>query len=89
VTDEQKALLGAKAKELLENEALQKALSSLDGYYVTAWRNARTLEAREDAFRYVQVCKKIISDIEAVVKDGQISTHRINELEGRKKGFFG
>jgi hypothetical protein len=88
VNDHEKQALGLKAKELLENTLLQKTLSSLEDFYTSAWKTAKTVEAREDAYRYVQLCKKFISDIEAVTKDGQFSEHRIKELEGQKGGLL-
>lgn len=87
MTDEQISKFGAQAKELLENEILQKAMASLDEIYVEVWRKAQTVEKREDAFRYVQLCKQFKSDLQAIIKDGQIAQHRIKELEGQKGGL--
>ena len=87
MSDEQKALRGSKAKELLENSVLQETLSSLEDHYIEAWRNSKTLEAREDAFRYVQLTKRFITDLQAISKDGQFSAHRTRELEGRTRSW--
>lgn len=75
------------AKRLLDSELLQEVLSKLDETYVQAWRNGKTLEAREDAYRYVQLTKQFKADIEALVKEGQFAADRIKRLEGRR--FFG
>ena len=73
-----------RAKEVLGNEAFMGTLESLEIAYVQAWKNAKTVEAREDAFRYVQLCKKFERDLQSVVLDGQLVGKRVKELGGRK-----
>lgn len=87
MNDQEKANRGEEAKRLLENVILQEALSALDQIYIQAWRNAQTLEAREDLYRYVTITKQFKSDLEAIVKDGQFAVDRLKKLEGRKKLF--
>lgn len=87
MNDQEKINRGEEAKRLLENEILQDALLSLDGAYISAWRNAKTLEAREDLYRYVIITKQFRSDLEAVLKDGQFAVDRLKKLEGQKGGL--
>lgn len=87
MNENERSYRGDKARELLENEILREALATLDQAYINAWRKANTVEAREDAHRYVTLCKQFESDLKSVVKDGQMADHRTKELEGQKGGL--
>lgn len=87
MNENQRSHRGTEAARILENEIFKEALNALDSAYVKAWRDSKTIEAREDAFRYVQLTAKFKSDLEAVLKDGKVADHRLIELEGQKKGL--
>lgn len=78
---------GYQAKALLENELFREVLNTLDEVYTAAWREAKTPEAREDLFRYVKVCERIVTDIQSIANTGVIEQARQDELERGKKGF--
>ena len=75
---------GIEAHRILESEVTQEALSKLDAFYVNAWRNGKTLEAREDAFRYLTLLEKFKMDLRSAVTTGELEMQRQKELEGRK-----
>lgn len=87
MNDHEQAARGDEAKRLLENPILVEVIANLDATYVLAWRRAMTVEAREDAHRYMQLCKQFESDLKSLVKGGQMAAHRIKELEGQKSGL--
>lgn len=85
MTTELKAERGAIAEHLLANELLKEVLSELDGHYHRAWRDARTVEAREDLFRYVKALERFVTDLKEIALTGQIEQKRLKELEGKKR----
>lgn len=82
-----KAERGHQAELLLQNSLLKETLSNLDAEYHRAWRDAKTVEAREDLFRYVKVLERLSSDLLIVAQTGQLERARIKELETGKKGL--
>lgn len=82
-----KAERGHQAQLLLDNALLKETLSELDAEYHTAWRSAKTVEAREDLHRYVKVLERISSDLLTVAQTGQLERARLKELETGKKGL--
>jgi hypothetical protein len=84
VSDESRIHDATRAQEVLGNEAFTGTLERLENTYVKAWKNAKTLEAREDAHRYVQLCRRFEGDLKSIVLDGQLTAKRVKELEGRK-----
>lgn len=83
MNDFEKAQRGEKAAQLLEDPLLQETLAALKNAYVEAWTSGKTVEAREDAHRYVMLCKKFVDDLKSVAKDGTMAAHRTKELEGK------
>lgn len=79
---------GHQAKALLENQLLRESLNTLDEYYTAAWRSAKTLDAREDCYRYVKLVERLITDLQSIVNTGAIERARLDELEGKKKGII-
>jgi len=79
---------GYQAEQLLENGLFKEILSELDGEYHRAWREAKTVEAREDLFRYVKVLERIAIDIKQVAVTGQLERKRLEALEGGKRGIW-
>jgi predicted ATPase len=88
MTDSERIHRASEAKRMIENVAFVEAVSNLDKLYVQAWRNAQTVEAREDAHRYMMLLNQFSADIRSMIMDGAVTDKRIFELEGRKKGFW-
>lgn len=83
-----KAERGYQAQVLLENPLLKEILSALDGEYHTAWRDAKTVEAREDLYRYVKVLERIAVDLKSVAMTGMLERKRLDELEAKKRTLW-
>lgn len=81
--------LADRAGEVLNNQAFVAVMDALEGAYIAAWRKAQTVEAREDAHRYVMLCGRIQADLRALLLDGQLTQKRIKELDGRKPWRLG
>lgn len=88
MNDNERAHRGEETRRLLENPILIEALSLLETRYIEAWKTAKTVEAREDAHRYVQLKKLFESDLKALVNDGQFAADRLKELEGKPSRKF-
>lgn len=78
---------GLQADGLLENPLFREVMNTLDDVYTASWREARTVEAREDCYRYVKLTEKLIADIQSVATTGKIEQARVHELERGKKGL--
>ena len=78
---------GRAAEALLENALLREVLEGLDAAYTAAWRNAPSLEAREDCHRYVRLTERLIGDIASIANTGKLEQARIKELERGRKGL--
>ena len=76
---------GERARALLENGLLREALDGLDAHYTQAWRQARTVEAREDCHRYVLLTEKLIADLTSIATTGALERERLAELEGARR----
>lgn len=74
---------GANAQHLLDNELLKEILNELDGTYHARWRNAATVEAREDLYRYVKVLEQLTKDIRTIAMTGKLEQKRLDELAGK------
>lgn len=74
---------GINAEHLLKNELLLEILNDLDGAYHAKWRTAKTVEAREDLFRYVMVLERLTADIRTIATTGKLEEKRLEELEGK------
>lgn len=79
---------GYQAERLLANELLKECLDGMDATYHKAWRNARTVEAREDCFRYVKCIEGLLSDLQQIVLTGQLEQKRLKELEGKPRTIW-
>lgn len=88
LSDEERAARADRVKQVIESEWFIDAIRNMDRHYVSIWRNAKTVEAREDAHRYAMLLDKFVKDLKSVVMDGAFAVERIKELEGRKGGPF-
>lgn len=84
MTDDERMHRADEARAVLENKAFKEAVAVLESHYIEAWRQAKTVDVREDAHRYVSICSKIVSDIRAMLLDGELTRKRVKELAGRK-----
>lgn len=88
MNEHQRAERAQRVKELIEDENFKEAVSNVDAAYISAWRNAKTPEAREDLHRKIIALHDVCKDLKAMVMDGAFAEQRIKELEGQKRGPF-
>lgn len=79
---------GERAKALLANGLLREVLDGLEAQYVQAWRQARSVEAREDCHRHVCLIEKFVADLTSIATTGALEQQRLTELEGARKGVL-
>lgn len=77
---------GLAAEHLLKNELLQQILNDLDGMYHAKWRNAVTVDGREDLFRYVKVLEQITKDIRTIAMTGKLEEKRMADWAEQNRG---
>ncbi len=63
---------------------LMGVIDEMDARYVELWRKASTVEAREDAHRYVSLAAKFKEVFRAIAFDGAIASEVIKAQEKRK-----
>lgn len=80
---------GLAAEHLLKNELLQQILNDLDGMYHAKWRNAVTVDGREDLFRYVKVLEQITKDIRTIAMTGKLEEKRLADWAKQNRGKNG
>ncbi len=73
---------GIAAKHLLDNELLKEILNELDGTYHAAWRNAKTVEAREDCHRFVKLLERLTANIRTIAITGKLAEEDLKLAEG-------
>jgi len=82
---------GVRAKELLDNDLVQEALTTLKDEYVRAWEAspARDAEGRERLWVMVKLVEKFRGHLEQVWDAGKLADDKLVEIERRKKfGIF-
>ena len=79
----QKIERGYQAAGLLENPAFKDALTNLIQRYVDAWMSGKTVEAREDAHRYVTLVNELRQDLASTMTTGDLTRKRIEALRGK------
>ncbi len=61
-------------------------LGKLEQRYIEAWRASSTVEAREDAHKYVRLLEWFKYDLQSVATTGDIEAARLKALEeGRER----
>ncbi len=75
---------GIKAKALLENEFFNECFDKLEAAYVAAWRQALTVELREDAHRYVTLIGWLKEHLKRIADTGKLEEKYQADLEGRR-----
>jgi hypothetical protein len=77
---------GFKAATLLNNEFFQECFDRLEARYIEAWRASSTVEAREDAHKYVRLIEWLKADLQSIANTGEIEAQRQKALqEGRER----
>jgi len=77
---------GFKAQSLLNSDILQECFAKLEQRYIDAWRASSTVEAREDAHKYVRMIEWFKHDLQSIANTGDIEAARIKALqEGRER----
>ncbi len=84
MTEQDKITWGLQAAALLNNEQFEKCLDRLEEEYTKAWKAGRTIDARENAFRYVSLLSRLKEDLTAVITTGTISQKRVAELRDER-----
>jgi len=72
------------ARTLLNDPLMEEAFSELEETYISAWRKAGTVEAREDAHRYVTLIGKVKEHLSQQLMGGEMAARDRRELEGRR-----
>src|SRR5882724_4020752 len=89
---EQAATKALRAQELIDNELLTEAFTTLEQNYVAAWR-ATTVEdmsGREKLFLAINIVGKVRDHLTATVANGKLAQAELKELAQtaeRKKQF--
>ena len=76
---------GQRAEILLKDPLLQKTLEGLEEEYVKAWKQARTLDAREDAHRFVRLIGRFHDHLASLAFTGTLTSRQNADLEGRER----
>ena len=82
---------GVRARELLDNELVQEALTTIKSEYVKAWEAspARDAEGRERLWVMVKLVEKFKGHLEQVWESGKLADAELVEIERRKRfGIF-
>ena len=85
MNDSEKMHRASLANQLIENEAFIEAVNGLAKSYIAAWKDAKTVDEREDCHRYVMLCNKFAADLKGMIIEGGMATQRVKELEGKSK----
>ncbi len=74
---------GIQAKALLESAVFSEAVNRLLQHYVDCWMAGKTVEAREDAHRYVTLLQMLKGDLQSAATTGTLTRKRIDALQGQ------
>lgn len=85
MTSDEKIERGFQAQSLLNNEFFKEVMGNLETRYVEAWKAAVTLEAREDAHKYIRLIEWFKDDIRTIATEGIVTKHRIDALKGEQQ----
>lgn len=79
---------GKKAEALLANPIFKDAFEKVDAECVRLWREAKDTEAREGFWLRLQALQHVRTAVEAVVKDGDVSSRKLKTMiEGKRRVF--
>src|SRR5258708_2337228 len=83
----EQASKAAKAKDILESEAFNDALATIEADYIAFWKNTpvRDTEARERIWSALQNLGKLKSQLELVMSGGNLAKRQLDEMLARPK----
>lgn len=90
-TPDQRIYDAAKAHEVLENEAYQRAFDDIRKEYTDAWMNspARDQEGREKLYLMLQLTNKLQATLQGMLADGKQAQiqkeHEVNQLAAERR----
>ena len=76
---------GQRAEILLKDPLLRETLTSLEAEYVNTWKQARTLDAREDAHRLIHLIERFRDHLASLAFTGTLTSRQTSDLEGRER----
>lgn len=79
---------GEDAQRILDNPLFEESIQKLEETYTAAWKRASTVDAREDAHRYVSLISKLKEDLQSILLTGDLERKREKELMRGKKGLL-
>lgn len=73
---------GRAAKELLENELLNKVLAEMEAEIVAAWGKApvRDAEGKEELWKLYRTAQKFRDMLKKAVQDGEFAKRQLDEI---------
>jgi hypothetical protein len=74
-TLDQRSYDGDLARQVLENEAFDRAFANIEQEHIQAWLNApaRDLQGREEIWKTVKLLHKVKATLEAAMMDGKLA----------------
>lgn len=76
---------GYQARALIDNKLLGECLEKLTTEYTNAWRSAVTVEARENAHKFVTLIEKLKQDLQSIALTGELARKRDKDLTGESR----
>ena len=74
---------GFQAKTLLNSEFWKECFDKLEARYIEAWRASSTVEARENAHKYVRLIEWLKADLQSIATTGDIEAARLTFASAR------
>lgn len=83
---EQRIYDGARAKEVLDNEAFAQAFADIEQEYTDAWKQspARDAEGREKLYTMLRLMHKLKTTLEASLTDGKLAQADLAHLQEKQ-----
>lgn len=80
---EQRIYDGARAKEVLENEAFAQAFADIEQEYTEAWKNtqANQEDVREKLYLTIRLLQKLKVTLEGAMTDGKLAQIDLQEKQ--------
>lgn len=76
---------GQRAEILLKDPLLRQTLKGLEEEYIKAWKQAKTLDAREDAHRLIHMIERFREHLASLAFTGALTSRQNADLEGRER----
>jgi hypothetical protein len=79
----QDAARGKRAEQLVNDELLTGAFTTLRADYIKAWEEtgARDTDARERLWQAIQIVGKVQTHLKSVLNDGKLAMHELNAIK--------